>query len=202
MISCLLLLDVSISLLVQTICKHINFCQKPCSIVVSKASALIHGSSKCVEGGNWSSIKYNYSPSLKKLTDPEQTNNTHLNGYNVFVLVYGFAYGGSGFYPVQNSDSVPGEPQLKVISRHDVTSLLPTHNWYQLLSFHQTFAGRVALEGCSALDLLWLLAPSLTDWVLWKPSGSSSSSSSSCSTATENSPASLPHAELNLVLEE
>lgn len=50
MISCLLLLDVSISTspLVQVICKHTNFCRKPSSIIVSKASALIHGSNKCV----------------------------------------------------------------------------------------------------------------------------------------------------------
>lgn len=84
---------------------------------------------------------------------------------------------------------MPGDPQFEVISHHDVKSLPPTHNWYQLLSLHQTFAGRVALEACSAPALPWLLAPSLA---LSKPGGSSS-----WGTAPQLA-SSLPHAELNL----
>lgn len=53
---------------------------------------------------------------------------------------------------------MPGEPQHKAVSHHDVKSLLPTHSWDQLLSLQQTFSGRVVLEGCSAPDL-WLSHP-------------------------------------------
>lgn len=132
---------------------------------------------------------------LLKSTHRPRTNQQHtFEWVECFLLVYDFAYGGSGFYPVRKTDSMPGEAQLKVITHHDVKSLLPTHNQDQLLPLHQTFASRVVPEGCSAAAL-WLLAPSLADGS-GKPSGSSSWSTAA------TLPSCLPRAELNLVLQE
>lgn len=68
---------------------------------------------------------------------------------------------------------MPGEPQLKVISQHEIKSVLPTSNRYQLPPFHQTFAGSVVFKGYPALDLLWILACCLAGLVMWKASGCS-----------------------------
>lgn len=90
-------------------------------------------------------------PYIQKNPNLKQGNNTYLNGQNVFVLVYDFAYGDSDFYPVPKPDSMPGQQQPKAISQHEIKSVLPTGNCYQLLSFHQTFAGSLVFKGAQHL---------------------------------------------------
>ena len=199
MISCLLPLDVcvTISSLLQISCKHTGFHQKPGSSTVFKASALIHVSSmQGIEGERLMWHKIYLLPYIKKTNKPKTTQQHRFEWVGCLCIGLWLCMWWQWLLFSTKVWFRAWGTTPKVISNHDIKPVLPKHNLYQLLSFHQTFAGNVLFKECPALDLLWILAPCLAGLVLWKASGDSS-----WWAATAISPASLPHAEVNLVLE-